>query len=29
VKIPIRIQLPGLNLPVLLMKYSEEVFDTG
>jgi len=29
VKIPIRIKLPGLNLPVLSMKYSEEVFDTG
>jgi hypothetical protein len=29
VKIPIRIQRPSLNLPVLLMEYSEEVFDTG
>jgi hypothetical protein len=29
VKIPIWISSPGLNLPVLLMEYSEEVFDTG
>ena len=29
VKIPIWIKLPGLNLPMLLMEYSEEVFDTG
>jgi len=29
VKIPIWIKLPGSEPPMLLMEYSEEVFDAG